>query len=172
MRLLLLVLALSGLAFADSIDYASGGRGSDVTVIGSITAGHSWSVTSDLLSIDDSSTGVLSQGPELGTVDITSGTLFTCPSGLCFTGGSVLIKDETGGTIFTQTFSSGTITTSGGNTFLNANLPDGGTAEIESAKGVFSSNTIVTVQTTPEPASLALMGTGLLGLSFMRRWLH
>jgi hypothetical protein len=119
-------------------------------------------VTDDLTAIGNS------QGSELGTVDISTGKLTACSQGLCFTGGSVDIKSEGGITLFDGTFTTGTVTTSGGTTFLNANLASGGTTEIASKNGVYSSNTIVTVA-TPEPSGLGLLGAGLLGLAFCVR---
>jgi hypothetical protein len=160
----LAILGLASLASASSIDYASGGSGSDVKVVGSPTAGHTWSVTDDLTEIGSQ------QGAELGTVDITSGKLASCAQGLCFSGGTVVIKSESGAMIFSGTFTSGTVTSSNGNTFLNANLVNGGTTEIDSKSGVVSSNTVV--GTVPEPSALWLLGTGLVGLSFMRRLVH
>jgi hypothetical protein len=158
----LLCFPLGSLAHASSIDYASSGSGKDVTVVGSPTAGSTWSVTDDLIAIGSQT------GSELGTVNITSGKLTSCATGLCFTGGSVVIKSETGSMIFTGMFSTGTITQSGGQTFLNANLMNGGTTEIASKSGTYSSNTIVS-SAVPEPDTLSMLGAGLVGLWWVGR---
>jgi hypothetical protein len=90
-----------------------------------------------------------------------------CSSGYCFTGGSLDITNTSGATLFDGAFTSGTITQSGGNTFLNASLVNGGTVLIKSKSGAFSSHSIIITTTT---ATLGLLGSGLIGLAFIRRW--
>jgi hypothetical protein len=74
-----------------------------------------------------------------------------------------------------EMFTSGTVTSSGGNTFINASLANGGTTLIEDKAGHFSSNSIVTSQVTavPEPSTLTTLGFGvgfgILGLWFAGR---
>jgi hypothetical protein len=153
---------------ADSIDYASGGQKPDVIIMGSVAAGHTWSVTDDLTQISDLTTGKITSGAELGTVDITSGKLFSCGSALCFSGGSVVIKNESGKMIFTGMIASGTISQSGGNVFLNAGLRNGGVTEIKTKSGIFSSDTAISsAHVVPEPSSYMLLGSGLIGLTWM-----
>lgn len=167
-RFVFAVFALSAFAAGDSIDYASAGSLSQhtVTIVGSIAAGKTWSVTDELVDINDTTTGKDAMG-QLGKVDITSGLLVKTATGFSFTGGDVKITDNAGVTLIDDVFSSGTITKLGGVTFLNATFAGGGTTEIESQSGVFSSNTIVGV--TPEVPSLFLMGTGLVGIWWLGR---
>jgi hypothetical protein len=171
MRIILFaaVLVFSVVAAADTIDYAGGGsiKNGTVTITGSIANGKTWSVTDELMQIDDETTHVIARG-DLGKVDITTGTLVACSAGYCFTGGSLDITNTSGDTLFDGSFTSGTITQSGGNTFLNASLVNGGTVLIKSKSGAFSSDSIIT--TTPEPSTLGLLGSGLIGLACMRRW--
>lgn len=177
MRIILFaaVLVFSVVAAADTIDYAGGGsvKKGTVTIVGSIGNGQTWSVTDELMEIDNTTTNVITRG-DLGKVDITTGTLKACSGGYCFSGGSLDITNASGGTLFDGAFTSGTITHSGGNTFLNASMVNGGTVLIKSNNGAFSSDSIITTTstTTPEPSTLGLMGSGLIGLAFMRRWAH
>jgi hypothetical protein len=175
LRIILFVafLAFSVVAAADTIDYAGGGsvKNRTGTITGSIANGKTWSVTDELMQIDDETIHVITRG-DLGKVDITTGTLMACSTGFCFSGGSLDITNSSGGTLFDGAFTSGTITQSGGNTFLNASLANGGTVLIKSKSGAFSTDSIITTTaaTTPEPSTLGLLGSGLIGLAFMRQW--
>lgn len=177
MRILFLplLLALSLAAYADSIDYAGAGSLSDKTAseFGSPSVGKAWSVTTVLVEIDDTSTGMIQTG-NLGLVTITTGTLSSCGTALCFTGGSLDIKNTSGAVIYDMSFTNGTVLKLGTNTYFNASLSNGGTTMIASMSGSFSSDSVVTTaaSTVPEPSALWMLGSGLIGLSFMRRWLH
>jgi hypothetical protein len=76
------VLAFSVVAAADTIDYAAAGsiKNGTVSIVGSIANGQTWSVTEELMQMDDETTHVITRG-NLGKVDITTGTLMACSVG-------------------------------------------------------------------------------------------
>jgi hypothetical protein len=171
-RLLLALVLFSIPALADTIDYAGAGSVSagTATITGSATAGKTWGILDELVQIDNETTGGITQG-HLGSVDIVTGTLAKCASGLCFSGGDLDIRNSAGMTLVKLMFTSGTISKISGNTFLNAVLPSGATVLLEDSKGNFSSDSTVTTVgvTTPEPASLGLLGVGLMSLGFIKK---
>jgi hypothetical protein len=136
--LALLALALPTAALADTIDYGNLGSigGGTAIISGSATAGSTYSLTSQLVSILNVNTNALSQGA-LGWVNVTTGTLSACQSGLCFTGGTLV---------------NASLGTLGGSTQISLGVGSTGTV---------SGGTIV----TPEPGTLGLLGTGLIGLA-------
>lgn len=172
MRALLVLLALVSFAAADSIDYAGAGSLSDKTAseFGSPSLGKAWSVTTILVEIDNTTTGMVETG-NLGLVTITTGTLTGCGTALCFTGGSLDIKAKNGSVIFDESFTDGTVLKLGTNTYFNATLSNGGTTMIASLSGSFSSDSVVTTRTSavPESSSLFLLGSGLVGLWWLGR---
>jgi hypothetical protein len=162
----LLALALPTAALADTIDYGNLGSigGGTAIISGSATAGSTYSLTSQLVSVLDVNTNAQSMGA-LGWVTVTTGSLSTCPAGLCFTGGTLTIKSTGGATLFSGTFTGGTVSTMNGFTFVQATVGTAaGTGQITfgvGRNGTVSGDTIV----TPEPGTLGLLGTGLVGLA-------
>jgi len=167
--LALLALALPTAALADSFDYANIGAGNTAVITGSASAGSTYGLTSQLSGVLDITTNATLCGNNSGTacngwVSVTTGTLSACASGLCFTGGTITITNN-GSTLFQGTFSNGTVSVVNGVTFVNGSLGSvGGTTQISMTinhVGAISGDTIV----TPEPGTLGLLGTGLVGLA-------
>jgi len=158
--LALLALALPTAALAGSIDYANGGFLSNgtATVGGSATVGGTVSIGSQLTQINFVTLGTP------GWVSVTTGTLSASgTAGLFdFTGGTITIKNGGGTSLFQGTFSSGTVQTGLGGSVVVTGYVNGiaVTTQLSSA-GAVSGNTIV----TPEPGTLGLLGTGLVGLA-------
>lgn len=174
MRTLFFALALSlilifpGSALGDSIDYQGAGSLSQGTAaqFGSIRPGHVWEVVTQLIEIDNLTTGMIEHGI-LGTIDITSGTLFNCAHGLCFHGGSIDIDAVNNSSIFDSPFSGGTISVVNGISTLTAHF--GGrvaAAVIRNNHDEFSSQALTRSSApVPEAGTFLLLGTGLLALA-------
>jgi hypothetical protein len=161
--LALLAIALPTVASASSIgvnDYGNAGvLGVSASTSGSIAAGQTYGITSVWTSLANSSG--LTTG-NLGTVSVTTGTLSGSGGNFTFTGGTVTIWNSSSVVVFSGTFN-GTLTSSNGVVAINyspGGVPIIGGFQI-SAAGVVSGNTIV----TPEPGTLGLLGTGLVGLA-------
>jgi len=156
----LLALALPTAALAGTIDYAGFGTtaAGTATYSANLTTGGSVSLTMALTGINGvAASGTVAYSPTLGT---------SCGTG-CFniTGGSVNIWDASHTSLFSSTFSSGTVTVSNGFVNIQGFLTNGSTAatvlQVSNSVLSASSDTIV----APEPGTLGLLGTGLVGLA-------
>ncbi len=163
--LALLALALPTASLASSLgthDYAGfAGSSNPASVVGSVTSGGSLSVSFSALSVDGGAFG-----PGTITISITLGST-SCGAG-CFNiaGGTVDVWNGSSVSLFHGTFSGGSATETGGNNIVLSGFTTNG----NTVAGVFkfsgktwlgSSDTFV----TPEPGTLGLLGTGLIGLA-------
>jgi PEP-CTERM motif len=160
--LALLAFALPTVALADSIDFAFGGHlGTTASTAGTAAANSTYSVTSSLLDMNFA--------PASGTVKISTGTLSSCSAGLCFTGGAIDVWNSSNQLLFQGSFD-GTLTNSNGVISINANAGGNpvvaGFTFLVSKTGSVSGDFSVT---TPEPGTLGLIGTGLIGLAGLAR---
>jgi PEP-CTERM motif len=158
-----LALALPTVALADSVDFTFGGNlGSTASESTSTpSSGGSYVITSDLQLVNFSAAA--------GTVTINTGTLSgNCAVGCTFGDGSIKVTE--GSTVLFSGSFSGTLTASSGNINITANsgssVIDGFAFAVQSTNGIVSGDFAVT---TPEPGTLGLLGTGLVGLAGMVR---
>ena len=156
----LLALALPTAALAGTIDYAGFGTSAagTATYSANLTTGGSVSLTMALTGINGvAASGTVSYSVTLGT---------SCGTG-CFNiaSGSVNVWNASHTSLFSSTFSSGTVTSSTGFVNIQGFLANGSTAAtvLHVGNNVLSasSDTIV----APEPGTLGLLGTGLVGLA-------
>jgi hypothetical protein len=157
--LALLALALPTAALASSItDYQNYGsvKAGTATISGTATSGGSLTYSSRLVAIN-TTTG------NLGTVTVSTGVLVGGSGSFTFTGGTLKIVNSSNATLFSGTFTSGSVTSAGGFTTITGFVGGiAGTVQIAlNNSGVISGDTIV----TPEPGTLGLLGTGLVGLA-------
>jgi len=160
--LALLALALPTVALASTVtDYVGQALLSNpATVVGGVTSGGSLSISFSSLSVNGGAFGAGSV-----TISVNLGTT-SCGTG-CFNiaNGTVTIKNASNATLFAGTFSSGSATVAGNSITIQGITTGGNTVagilSLRSIGWVGSSDTIV----TPEPGTLGLLGTGLVGLA-------
>jgi hypothetical protein len=166
--LALLAVALPTAALADSItDYeglGTSGAGT-ATITGTVTSGGSLDITTALTGVNGVATS--------GTISWTTGTLTGSGSSFTYTGGTLTIMSGAQ-TLFSGTFSSstpGTVTVTPVSILISGVLANGGGTETITIKksGAFTVSADIGVVTTPEPGTLGLIGTGLIGLAGLAR---
>jgi hypothetical protein len=168
----LLALALPTLALADSItDFEGFGTSAagTATITGTVTSGQSLNITTALTGVNGVATS--------GTISWNTGALTGSGSSFTYSGGSLAIMSGAT-TLFSGTFSSstpGTVTVTPVSILISGVLANGGGTETITImkSGAFSVSADIGVVTTPEPGTLGLIGTGLIGLAGLaRRKLH
>lgn len=166
--LALLALAIPSLALADSItDFEGFGTSAagTATITGTVTSGQSLNITTALTGVNGVATS--------GTISWNTGALTGSGSSFTYSGGSLAIMSGAT-TLFSGTFSSstpGTVTVTPVSILISGVLANGGGTETITImkSGAFSVSADIGVVTTPEPGTLGLIGTGLIGLAGLAR---
>ena len=166
--LALLALVLPTLALADGItDFEGFGtsKAGTATITGTVTSGTSLGITTALTGVNGVAT--------TGTISWNTGALSGSGSSFTYTGGTLTIMSGAT-TLFSGTFSSstaGTVTVTPVSILISGVLANGGGTETITIQksGAFSVSADIGVVTTPEPGTLGLIGTGLIGLAGLAR---
>lgn len=157
--LALFALALSTVASATTYNIVDGGSVAlgVASFSGSATAGGTITITAPLVTVNGSGA--------TGNLSFTTGTLTAAGGGVFdFNGGSLSLTVGSS-TVFTGTFSSGTVTVTGTNAYtISGTLSNGAgfITTIDTHGDVRGSGTVVV---SPEPGTLGLLGTGLIGIA-------
>ena len=157
--LALFALALSTVASATTYNIVDGGSVAlgVASFSGSATAGGTITITAPLVTVNGSGA--------TGNLSFTTGTLTAAGGGVFdFNGGSLSLTVGSS-TVFTGTFSSGTVTVNGTNAYtISGTLSNGAgfITTIDTHGDVRGSGTVVV---SPEPGTLGLLGTGLIGIA-------
>jgi PEP-CTERM motif len=156
--LVVLALALPVALFADSsTDFQDLGIIGSTATVSTLTptAGGTLTVTAAL------------SGGVSGMLTLTTGTLTATalPGVFSFTGGSLTITGSNNTTLFSGTFTNGSkVDVEGNSIFIIGKMGNSSTTQLI-ALGKVSGDTIV----TPEPGTLGLLGTGLVGIAGLVR---
>jgi hypothetical protein len=163
--LALVALALPTVALADTItDFEGFGTSAagTATLSDSLTNGGFVDTTTALTSINGASA--------TGTITLDTGTLSGGSGVFTFTGGSLTITSGSS-TLFSGTFSGGSVIATSTSILISGVLANGGGTETVtiSRSGAFAVSADIGVVTTPEPGTLGLLGTGLIGIAGLVR---
>jgi hypothetical protein len=156
--LALLALALPTVALASTVDYSTGGLigGTPAaSVSGTIGSGDTVTVMSTITQINFGSSG------NFGTVTLTTGPLSGSGSNWTFTSGTVVVA-LSGGATTSFAITNGSLTGTSLTNFSVSGFFNGGGSTSMAFGTTVSGDTIATV---PEPGTLGLLGTGLVGLA-------
>jgi len=178
-----LALALPLAAFADSVTFNDsgtlGGTAATASSTGTITNGGNYSLTVPLVQFTDNSVVTATAG----TVTLTTGTLTSTGAGTYSFTGTVTIANSSSAVLFTSSVTNGVIQISGTGSnqvvSINGGLPgglfQGGVGvKVSGARLVTGSGNSATTggggdPVVPEPGTLGLLGTGLVGIAGLVR---